>query len=168
MSFTESATEQHQWLKKFTGEWRTEIEFSHGPDAPRGISTGTESSHMIGDLWYQGNGASKPKEGEQGGAMVSQFTIGFDSKADEGKGAFVGTFICDQMHRLWTYQGPRVGNTIHLRTSAPSFTDPTKTTQMVDELTLVDDNHKYLVSKHLNEDGTWTEFMWMHYYRVTQ
>jgi hypothetical protein len=170
MSYTESASEAHIWLKKFAGEWRSEIEHTTMPGEPNGHSTGSEKSAMIGDLWLVANWESSAKDGEQqeggGSSMKSQLTVGFDPKADEGKGAFVGSFVCDKMTKLWTYEGPRIGNTIHLRTTTQSFTDPSKMTNMVDEYELIDDNHKVLTSKVQMEDGSWHAFSWAHYYRI--
>jgi hypothetical protein len=166
----EIASEQHLWLKKFVGDWTTESKCSMGPDKPDCLAKGKETVSMLGDLWMivqaEGSDATGSPEAASSTPMKSFISVGYDTKANDGKGAFVGSFICNHMSRIWVYEGQRQGNTIQLKAMGPSFTDPTKIVPYIDEIELVDDNHKTLTSKYQKEDGTFEAFMWQHAYRV--
>ena len=69
---------QHEWLKRFVGEWTFTADCFMGPDQPSSQSTGTENVRMFGDLWVIGEMTTTMPGG---GEMRSIMTLGDDVPA---------------------------------------------------------------------------------------
>ncbi|MDX2132238.1 MAG: DUF1579 domain-containing protein [Planctomycetota bacterium] len=163
---------QHEWLRRFVGEWTSEFECVMGPDQPAMKSKGREVVRMVGDLWVVFEG-----EGEMpgGGTMTSILTLGFDP----AKGKFVGSWIGSPMATMFVYQGeftrgggnwgggPASGDVpgsadvqvLPLNTVGPSWADPTKQANYQDVIELHGPNKRLLWSQAQGDDGAWTRFM---------
>ncbi|WP_437226940.1 DUF1579 domain-containing protein [Planctomicrobium sp. SH661] len=152
--------EQHAWLNKLVGEWRSEMECSMGPDQPPMKHTGREVVRSLGGLWVICEGTAEMPEG---GTAVNIMTLGFDP--DQGR--YVGTFVASVMTYLWVYSGEvdSTGNSLILDTVGPSFSG-SGTAQYKDSIIFVSDDHRMLTSQALQPDGTWMQFMTANYYRV--
>jgi hypothetical protein len=143
--FTPAAPqEQHEWLRRFLGEWTSE----------GGGANGTETVTALGDLWIVARG-----EGE----MPSQMTLGFDPVRNR----FVGTWVGSMMTHHWVYDGERdaTGSVITLNSEGPAFDGSARTQNYRDVYEFIDDNHRVLKAYVQNDDGSWQHFMTTDYRR---
>jgi hypothetical protein len=88
---------QHEWLKKFAGEWNvvSEIHMTPGEEPVRG--TGSESARMLGGFWVVANGSFEMP----GMSMSSMLSFGYDPEKKE----YVGTWIDSMSSQRWDYVG---------------------------------------------------------------
>lgn len=146
---------EHQWLKRFVGEWTSEGEAMMGPDKPSEKFKGIERVRSIGDVWFLFEG-----EGEMADGSISTnlMTLGYDPR----KQRFVGTFLGSMMTNLWVYEGTldAAGTTLTLDTDGPSMTGD-GTAHYQDIITLESDDLRTMTSQIQGDDGTWTQFMKM-------
>ena len=79
----------------------------------------------------------------------------------------MGTWLASVDTHLWTYRGSldEAKKTLTLEAEGPSFTDPTKTCNFRDAITILDADHRVLVSTMQGEDGKWTQIMRAEYQR---
>lgn len=106
-------TTQHEWLKKFVGEWTVRSEIHMAPDQEPMVATGTESARMLGGFWVVGEG-----RGEMAGAdLKSEWIISFGY--DPQQGEYVGRWIDSMTPAKWDYRGKvsEDGKTMTLSTS---------------------------------------------------
>lgn len=62
---TPKPDKNHEWLKKFVGQWEMESEWRDGTDQPPMKGTAKETVRMVGDLWMVGEHTmSMPGAGE--------------------------------------------------------------------------------------------------------
>ena len=148
---------EHLWLKKFIGQWTYENEAMCGPDQPPMKSTGSETVRAIGDLWIVGEGTGKMPDGDPATMLI---TVGYDP----GKKKFVGTWLGSMMPMLWVYDGVLEGNKLSLHAVGPKFTGE-GTTDYIDAIEFLSDDHRVLTSSMKGDDGKWTQFMTAHYRR---
>ncbi|WP_406699937.1 DUF1579 domain-containing protein [Singulisphaera sp. Ch08] len=150
---------EHNWLDKFVGEWTSESECSMGPDQPLMKTKGVDFVRSIGGLWIVAEGEGQMPGGESAKSIM---TIGYDPQQQR----YVGTFIASMMSYLWIYNGSldAAEKVLTLDADGPDFTGK-KTAKYKDRIEFVDDNHRILTSQVLGEDGTWTQFMTVHYRR---
>ncbi len=156
--------QQHQWLKRFVGEWAFDSECFMGPDKPPAKSSGVEVVRMLGELWMVAEMHSEMPDG--GGPMSAIMTVGFDPV----RGKFIGTWVGSPMTALFVYEGVMTDSggvqTLPLNTIGPSWADPTKTTQYQDVIELHGDDRRVLWSQALGDDGQWMRFMTANYRRT--
>jgi hypothetical protein len=146
-------TAEHDWLKKFVGNWETHTEMIMGPGQPPIKTQGTESVTMIGELWM-----TSQMTGECFGTpMTGIMTVGYDPK----KQKYVGTWICTMCDFLTVYEGTRTDNTLTLLTEGPNPADPTKKVKMKDVCELKGPDERVLKSYLQTDDGTWVQFLTM-------
>lgn len=150
--------EEHNWLRRLVGEWDYESEFSMGPDAPSGRSTGTQSIQPLGDVWIVGDWRGETPDGTSAKSLI---TLGYDP----AKKAFVGTFVSSMMTGLWIYEGQLKGDVLTLDTEGPSFKGDGSLAKYQDIFEIVSDDEHTLTSQALGEDGSWTRFMTMTFRR---
>ncbi|HEX6592691.1 MAG TPA: DUF1579 domain-containing protein [Moraxellaceae bacterium] len=156
-----AAQKEHEWLKKFLGEWESRGEAPAGPDYPAMTWTSRESARAIGELWIQSESTgTMPGDGSP---TIMQLTLGYDSKRQR----FVGTWIGSMMDYLWVYEGTLSadGRVLTLAATGPRMDQPGKMAKYHDIHTFVDNNHRVLTSQMLDDDGEWKQFMEAHYYR---
>ncbi len=147
---------QHLWLQKLVGEWTYDSEAIMEPGKPPTKHSGTQTTRPLGGLWTLSEGKCAD--------MASVITLGFDP----AKNRFVGTFIASMMEHLWIYDGEldAAGTTLSLYADGPSFTEPGKTAKYKDAIEMKSDDHYVFTGGVYGEDGSWTCFMTMNYYRV--
>jgi hypothetical protein len=155
-------TKEHEWLKRFVGEWKMEGQCMMGPDKPAEKSRGTERVRMLGDLWLIGEGEMEMPGGA--GVGKTMMTLGFDP----AKKKFVGTWVGSMMGQMFVYEGEIDADMriLPLNTTGPSFTDPAKTARYQDVVELHGNDKRLLWSQCQNDDGSWTRFMTATYTRV--
>ena len=152
--------EQHQWLNKLVGEWRTEAEMTM-PDGSRQTSTGTESVKVIGGLWAIGEGRGSMPDGS---TMEYRNGLGYDVSFKE----YRGFWLASMSSHLWKYVGELSadGRTMTLNCEGPDMEKDGETANYRDIIEIVDDNHRTLTSYGQDDSGQWQQFMKSHYYRV--
>lgn len=152
---------QHEWLKRFVGEWKFEAECMAEPGKPPVKATGTESVRMLGDLWFIAEGQG---DMPSGGPMRSVMTVGYDP----GKKRFVGSWVCSVMASMFVYEGEldTAANRLPLNTTGPNPMEPGKLGTFQDVLEIHGPDRRVLWSQVRNDDGTWTKMMSATYTRV--
>ncbi len=156
---TEKSTE-HEWLKKFLGDWIATGEAPAGPDHPATTWTASESAHLLGDIWLQVNGKHTMPDGNP---ASTQFTLGYD----RNKKKFVGCWLGSMMDYFWVYEGELSadGKVLTLNATGPRMDAPDKMANYQDIHTFVSDSHRILSSQYQDENGEWRPFMEAHYHR---
>lgn len=145
--------EQHQWLKRFAGEWVTQSEGSMGPDQPPMQCEGTMSSRMLGGFWV----INEMQGDVMGAPMAGLQTIGYDPE----KKKYVGTWVDSMTNLLWQYEGTvdESGKKLSLIAEGPNFMAAGKTTQFEDAYEFKTPDHIIVTSSIMDEDGKWIVFM---------
>lgn len=151
----------HEWLKRFVGEWEFTAECSMGPNKPSETTKGSEKARMFGELWVIGEMTSGMPGG---GEMKSIITLGYDPL----KGKFVGTWVGAMMTQLFVYEGEldEATQTLPLNTVGPSWTDPKKTAHYQDVVQFLDSDRRLFWSQVRGDDGQWFRFMTAEYRRI--
>lgn len=144
---------EHDWLKKFVGEWENEAEMVMAPGQPPVKSKGTESVKMIGGLWM----ASEMNGECMGTPFTGKMTVGFNAQ----KGKYVGTWVCSMCDHMCVYEGTASGDTLTLVTDGPSPVDPAKTVKMKDVCEVKGPDERTMTSYMQGDDGQWVKFMTM-------
>ncbi|HYH81239.1 MAG TPA: DUF1579 domain-containing protein [Longimicrobium sp.] len=154
--------DEHRWLEKLVGDWTWEMDAGSMPDLPAGKVTGTERVRSLGGVWVVCEGSS-----DYGGEVSeSVMTLGFDPAV----GRFVGTFAGSMMHHLWVYSGgelDREGDVLRLEAEGPGFEDQGKHVPYRDAIAFRSPDHRVMTSSYRRDDGTWHQFMEMHYRRTS-
>jgi Protein of unknown function (DUF1579) len=150
---------QHQWLDRLIGEWIYESECNMGPDQPPSKSKGFEVVRSLGGLWTIGEGEGEMPDGSTGKTIM---TLGYDPQSDR----YIGTFIGSMMTHLWIYNGSldATQKVLTLDSEGPNFSESAMT-KYQDIIEFVNDDHRILKSKILDDDGNWNHFMTAHYKR---
>lgn len=144
-------TEHHRWLEKLVGTWNVfEKEDSAEP-------MGSEVVESHGGMWVVATGKMPMPDGSE---ATSFMTLGYDP----AKGKYVGTWIGTVMTHIWVYLGDLENDTLTLEAEGPGPDGTTGTFR--DVVTLHSEDHRTLSSYGLQPDGTWAQFMEMHYRRV--
>ena len=140
---------QHEWLKKFVGEWEMTTECHMEPDKPPTKGGGTETVRSLGGFWIVADG-----KGEMMGSKAEYLmTLGFDPTT----GKYIGTWVDSMTGLLWKYTGSvdETGKILTLESEGPSPMNPEKTTKFHDVTEFKSDDHRLFTSSVLGEDGKW-------------
>lgn len=140
---------EHEWLKKFEGEWTTTSEF-HMPGAPEPMkSSGTESAKMLGGFWVVSKGSCEM----MGTTMSFSLTVGYDAE----KKKYVGTMIDSMMPKMWKYEGSvdESGKILTLETSGPCPMRGGVMTDFKDIVEFKSDTLRTFTSMFKDEKGEW-------------
>lgn len=153
--------EQHAWLQKLVGEWKTESVMSMGPDQPEQTSTGTEKVVSLGGLWAFGEGTGTMPNGE---TMEYKTALGYDVSFNE----YRGCWFASMSSHLWKYTGTLSddGKTMTLACVGPNMVKDGETANYRDVIELIDENTRTLTSYGEDENGEWQQFMKCTYTRV--
>lgn len=145
--------QEHQWLKKFVGQWVTTSKGSMGPDQPPMVCSGTIESKMIGEFWV----VNEMKSDVQGIPMQGLQTIGYDP----AKKKYVGTWLDSMMNHLWLYEGTvdPSGNKLTLEAEGPNLMADGKLTKFRDAYEFKSPDLIIVTSSMLGDDGKWITFM---------
>ncbi|HEX8339370.1 MAG TPA: DUF1579 domain-containing protein [Tepidisphaeraceae bacterium] len=154
---------QHEWLRKFVGEWTSQTECTMTPGGPPETFGGTDSVRAVGDLWVVGEGRGRTPGGD---AATMLLTLGYDPQ----QGRFVGTWVGSMMSYLWVYNGvlDEAGRVLRLGCQGPSMSEPGKLTAYQDVFEFHSDDHRTLTALTRGDDGEWTQIMMTHYRRVKE
>ena len=150
---------EHEWLKKFEGEWTTEGTASMGPGQEDIHCTGTMKSRMLGKHWIVSELAGEM----QGTPMNAIQTVGYDPE----KKKYVGTWVDSMVNHLWKYEGTvdEGGTKLTLEAEGSNFAAPGKLTKFRDAYEFRSPDHIVATSSMLGEDGEWVTFMTGNYKR---
>lgn len=148
-----SVANEHLWLKQLEGEWITSSEMIPGPDQPTMKGTGTDSTRMLGDHWS----ISELKTTVEGTTVSGIMTIGWDAT----KKKYIGTWIDSMTDKMWHYEGTldATKKKLSLHAEGPSMTDPSKNSNYIDAIEIVDKDTRILTSSIEVEGGGWTTFL---------
>lgn len=154
-----SAKKEHEWLKKFVGEWTFESEGTMGPGQPLLKCTGSMSSRMLGELWVISDTTAHMPMAE----VQAIQTIGYDPVKKE----YVGTWVDSMMNHLWHYHGSvdESGRKLTLEAEGPNFMVQGKLTKFRDAYEFETPDHIIATSSMLNDNGEWVTFMTGHFRR---
>jgi hypothetical protein len=143
---------QHEWLKRFVGQWEYECECPGEAGQPGAKFRGSETIRMLGDLWMVSEGKG---EMPGGGTALTMMTLGYDPQKER----FVGTWIGTMMAVLWVYEGTLDGNKLPLNAHGPDCAEPGKVRRYQDIYEFTSENERTLTSRMQQDDGTWKQFM---------
>jgi hypothetical protein len=146
-------TDEHGWLQKFIGEWKTESEGIMGPDQPPIQCSGTLSSRQLGGFWV----LNEMKGEMSGEPMTGIQTVGYD----ESRKKYVGTWVDSMTAFMWQYEGSvdASGKILTLEADGPSFMGDGKMTKFQDIYEFKSADEMLITSRMLNSDGNWLTFM---------
>jgi hypothetical protein len=152
---------EHAWLDRLVGNWRSEMTYRMTPDGPENLAEGTETVRNFGGLWATGESVTTMSADV---TMGSIWGIGYDVSA-KGYRSF---WIMSMSSHLWKGIGTLSddGNTMTIDCVGPSMGDDDGTANYRDVIEIIDENHRTLTSFGEAPDGSFTEFMKVHYYRV--
>ena len=146
-------SKEHQWLKQFVGQWKSNAEGLAGPDQPPIKCEGTMNYRMLGELWL----VSDFKAEVMGTTTNAVQTIGYDP----AKKKYVGTWIDSMNNTMWQYAGSvdESGKILTLEAEGPNFMAEGKLTKFKDTYEFKSPDHIVAASSMLGEDGKWVTFM---------
>jgi hypothetical protein len=145
---------QHEWLKKFVGQWETESEISIPGQEPI-KSKGTETVRSLGGFWV----VSDLKCDFMGQSMNGVMTVGYDPES----GKYIGTWIDSMGSYLWKYEGSldESGKKLTLESEGPCPMQGGKLAKMRDVVEFQGDDTRTMTSSVQGEDGKWQPMMKM-------
>lgn len=144
---------EHDFLKKFAGEWVSKSKSIAVENMPAMECSGTSTYRMLGDYWIVAE-----LTGDFGGATMNAVqTIGYDSK----KQKYVGTWVDSMMNHMWHYEGTvdEGGNKLVLEAEGPNFASHGKTAKFRDSYEFKSADHIIATSMMQDESGKWITFM---------
>jgi hypothetical protein len=141
-------TKEHEWLKKFVGEWNIETEVYMEEGKPPLKMTGSESARMLGGFWVVGE--------NKGEAMGMPFTGIMTFGYDPEKKKYVGTWVDSQTSTLWHYLGTvdASGKILTLETEGMCPIEG-KVCQFKDTVEFKSDDHRVMTGTKMGKDGKW-------------
>jgi len=146
-------SEEHQWLKKFEGTWKTQAKAEAGPNMPAMECSGTIKSQMLGGFWVLNEMTS-----EAGGMTCRGVqTIGYNPE----KKKFVGTWVDSMTNHMWQYEGTlnESGTTLTLSAEGPNIMAGGEMMEFQDVYEFTSDDEVRISSRMLGKDGEWVTFM---------
>lgn len=144
-------TREHEWLKKFVGEWEADSEVTHVPGEPPMACNSVIKTRALGDLWV----VSELKTEAAGASVNALQTIGFDTQ----QGKFIGSWIDSMFDHMWRYEGSLddSGRILTLEADGPDLFGGDKPTKYRDVYEFQTDDHVVVKSMAL-KDGEWVTF----------
>lgn len=146
-------TEEHQWLKQFTGTWDAKMEATVEPNQPPVECTGKLTSKPLGELWV----INEFENEMQGTAVKGLQTLGYDPE----KKKFVGTWVDSAMNHIWKYSGTvdKTGKKLTLEAEGPNPMVPGTMSLYRDSYEFKSKDVIIATSSVKIESGEWVEFM---------
>ena len=144
---TSAAVPEHEFLKKFVGEWEMVSEGS----GMKGEAV--MKSSMLGQFWLVNS--SEHKMG--GMVMKSIQMIGYDPQ----KKKYVGIWADSMINHMWHYEGTvdEAGKKLTLEAEGPSMSGDGKMVKYRDAYEFKDDGTIVATASMQGADGEWTVFM---------
>lgn len=139
---------EHEWLRRFVGEWDAELEMFGAPDQPAMRTKGSEQARMIGGFWVISEGRNDVFPYE------CRLTLGYDVQRQR----YVGTWIDSMSGYLWHYDGEvdASGRVLTLKTEAPVPPMPGGALTEFREVTeFLSEDHRVFTSSRRDVDGQW-------------
>ena len=148
-----SPVKEHEWLKRFVGQWDVVSEGSAGEGQPPMKGKAVMKSSMLGKLWV----VNSSDHEIAGMNMNSIQMIGYDTK----KKKYVGIWADSMINHMWHYEGTvdKSGNKITLEAEGPSMTGDGKMTIYRDAFEFTDDDTIIATSSMQGEDEKWIVIM---------
>lgn len=140
---------EHEWLRRFVGEWDAELEMFGAPDQPPMKTKGSEHARMIGGFWVVSEGRNDAFPYE------CRLTLGYDVRRQR----YVGTWIDSMSGFLWRYEGAvdATGRVLTLNTEGPFPPLPDGAMTAFREVTeFLSEDHRVFTSSRRGADGQWT------------
>lgn len=107
---------EHQWFRRFVGEWTFEGDAKTTPGEPPEKFKGTESVRSLEGIWVVAGGqGDMPSDGP----ATTIMTLGYDPQ----RRRYVGTWIGPMSSHLWIYKGEldAAGRVLTLNTEGPDM-----------------------------------------------
>ncbi|MCA9071841.1 MAG: DUF1579 domain-containing protein [Planctomycetaceae bacterium] len=147
------ATKEHEFLKKFVGDWESVGKTVAAPGQESMTCGGKIHNKMVGGFWV----VSEMKSEMSGMKFTAIQTIGYDEKSKK----YVGTWIDSMMNHMWKYEGSvdKTGKILTLDTEGPDFFKPGATAKYRDIYEFKSDDHILTTSEMQGKDGKWITFM---------
>ena len=147
------AVKEHEWLKRFVGQWDVVSEGSTGEGQPPIKGKAVMNSSMLGELWV----VNSSDHEIAGMNMKSIRMIGYDTK----KKKYVGIWADSMINYMWHYEGTvdESGNKILLEVEGPSMTGGGKMTKYRDAFEFTDDDTIIATSSMQGKDKKWIVIM---------
>jgi Protein of unknown function (DUF1579) len=144
---------EHEWLQQLVGDWTFETEVDMGPNVPSMISTASDHSRALGDLWVLSEWEMELPDGVKGTSLM---TLGYDPARQR----FVGSFVTSSMTHHWLYEGEldESGKVLTLNAQGPNFAGEGMA-MFQDIIEITGPNERRLYSQVQGPDGTWNRFM---------
>ena len=142
---------EHEFLKKFVGDWTTTSEATMAPGQEPMKCTGKITGKMLGGLWV----VNETKMTVMGEEMNALQTVGFDP----AKKQYVGTWVDSALNHMWHYTGTVEGKTLTLNAEGPNFMAGGKMTKFRDIYEFVSEDEMKVSSQMQGDDGKWITFM---------
>lgn len=153
--------EQHAWLQKLIGEWRTSSEMVMGPGGPTATAEGRETVRDAGGLWALGEGSSGMPDGSK---MTYFSALGYDVSFNE----YRGCWLASMSSHLWKYTGELSpdGKVMTLNCVGPHMEKDGETANYRDVIEIIDEDRRRMTSYGQDDDGIWHEFQKVEFYRM--
>lgn len=144
---------EHEWLKRFVGEWETSSECPTGPNGETMETSGTMTARMLGGFWVVCESTMNAMDTKVNAIQ----TIGYDPEKEK----YVGTWVDSMMNHLWQYEGSvdASGKKLILDTEGPNLMKDGETAKFRDAYEFKSPDHIVVTSSMQGEDGEWVTFM---------
>lgn len=143
-------TKEHEWLKKFVGDWTSETSIHMEPDKPPLKAQGTETVKSLGGFWIVSEGKSEM----MGQPFLFNLTLGYDADTK----TYTGTWVDSMNGYLWKYSGSvdASGNKLTLESEGPCPMEPGKMFKFKEVTEFKSDSERTFTSSMQGSDGKWT------------
>lgn len=142
------SAKEHEWLKKFAGEWDVETEIFMEPGKPPLKAKGTESARLLGGFWVIGEN----KGDMMGMPFTGVMTFGYDLD----KKQYVGTWVDSNTSTMWSCTGSvdDSGKVLTLNTGGMCPIEG-KICQFRDTIEFRSPDKRVMTGAKLGKDGQW-------------
>lgn len=141
---------EHDFLKRFVGQWTSNSVCETGPNQPSIMCEGEMNCRMLGEFWMISESSSSMMDMQVQAVM----TIGYDPE----KKKYVGTWVDSAFNRLWNYEGTVTGDTLTLDAQGPNFITGEQNIRYQDIYSFKSADEIEVTSK-MQIDGDWVTFV---------
>lgn len=141
---------EHEFLKKFVGEWTTQSSCTVAPGADPIKGTGKMKARMLGGFWV----VNEMESSVGGTTFTAIHTVGYDKESKR----YVATWIDSLNDFMWKYDGQVTGNKLVFEAEGPNYMVPGATMKFRDTYEFFADGKMRLKSESF-ADGKWSRFM---------
>jgi hypothetical protein len=151
-------TKEHQWLRRFEGDWDSEIEIYIAPNQPPIKSKGVDHAYLLGGFWLISEGRNLEMDYE------CRLALSYDSS----KQRYIGTWLDTMSSYLWHYTGTvdASGQVLTLETEGPFPPGADVGLTKFREVTeFKSDDHRVFTSSRQSATGEWISCVTINFYR---